>query len=415
MIADLANRLDNTYQLAVVGLKEAQIKDLPRNVLGVGHLSSANDLCAWYTAADCFVNPTLEDTMPLVNLEALACARRLPCSALADARRWLPMHVVWWCQRMMQTHWRKRYSLYAQNQKASYYNACIEQAARFSMDKTVQSYYQLYQEVCPMNILFLSLLYHPDAVDQTLALSKTGLQNQANTFQWAMIDGIRENLRPGETLSVLNALPVGIYPKQYKKICLQTRTFDKQFMEIGSWNLPICKQKQREHATRKYIERWMEQSEQNRMIVLYSLYLPYLRAIAAVKHKYPALKSCVIVTDLPGHLGLASGRQGVLKALEYRMGEQSLQLASQMDGFILLTEQMAEPLQAEHKKRCVIEGLVGGESVQWQTVALPQDARPAVLYTGTLNRELGIDQLLEAFHIFRNISYGYAARGIWSR
>lgn len=248
-----------------------------------------------------------------------------------------------------------------------------------------------------MNILFLSLLYHPDAVDQTLALSKTGLQNQANTFQWAMIDGIRENLRPGETLSVLNALPVGIYPKQYKKICLQTHTFDKQFMEIGSWNLPVCKQKQREHATRKYIERWMEQSEQNRMIVLYSLYLPYLRAIAAVKHKYPALKSCVIVTDLPGNLGLASGRQGVLKAMEYRMGEQSLQLASQIDGFILLTEQMAEPLQAEHKKRCVIEGLVGGESVQWQTVAFPQDARPAVLYTGTLNRELGIGQLLEAF------------------
>ena len=248
-----------------------------------------------------------------------------------------------------------------------------------------------------MNILFLSLLYHPDDAKQIGALSNVGMQNQASGFQWAMIEGIKNNLRPGETISILNALPVGTYPKQYRKLWLQNKSYGKLFTEIGSLNLPYCKQKRRERAARWKIERWMEQSDQNRMIVLYSLYLPYLRAVAAAKERHPDLKACVIVTDLPGNLGLASGRQGLLKTIENRMGEQSMRLVSRMNGFILLTEQMAEPLRIQGKKRCVIEGLTSEWGIAPEAITVPPDDRPAVLYTGTLNRELGIGELLQAF------------------
>lgn len=147
VIADLANRLDNTYQLAVVGLKEAQIKDLPHNVLGVEHLSSAHDLCAWYTAADCFVNPTLEDTMPLVNLEALACGTPIAVFRTGGC----PEVVTDACGMVVPKNdanaLAEAVQLICAKPKTSYHKACIEQAARFSMDKTIQSYYQLYQEV----------------------------------------------------------------------------------------------------------------------------------------------------------------------------------------------------------------------------------------------------------------------------
>ena len=248
-----------------------------------------------------------------------------------------------------------------------------------------------------MNILFLSLLYHPDATDEVTAFSRVGLQNQANCFQWSMIEGIKNNLRPGETMSILNALPVGTYPKQYRKLWLKRKNYGDLFTEIGSCNLPFCKQKKRARSASWAIERWMEQSGKNRMIVLYSLYLPYLRAVATVKNKYPDLKVCVIITDLPGGLGLASGRRGLLKRIEYRMGAESMRLASQMNGFILLTEQMAEPLHIQAKKRCVIEGLIAEGSVAPETIILPPDKRPAILYTGTVNRELGIGELLQAF------------------
>ena len=248
-----------------------------------------------------------------------------------------------------------------------------------------------------MNILFLSLLYHPDAVHEASALSRVGLQNQANGFQWAMIDGIRSNLEDGETLSILNSLPVGIYPMRYQQLFIREKMIGERFTEIGSVNLPYCKQKQRERAAVRFIEQWVAQSELNRTILIYSLYLPYLRAVSAVKEKHADLKACVIVTDLPGGLGLASGRSGPLKHIEYRMGRQSMTLAGRMDGYVLLTEQMAEPLSILSRKRCVIEGLTSALNVTPEAVELPEDTRPAVLYTGTLNRELGIDYLLDAF------------------
>ena len=73
ILCRLPEILDESYQVAIVGLTPEQKKALPGEIIGVEALSSAEALSAWYSAADCFVNPTLEDTMPLVNLEALAC------------------------------------------------------------------------------------------------------------------------------------------------------------------------------------------------------------------------------------------------------------------------------------------------------------------------------------------------------
>ena len=248
-----------------------------------------------------------------------------------------------------------------------------------------------------MNLLFLSLAYHPSTAAEAAALSRTGLQNQANGFQWAMIEGIKANLHGGETLTVLNSLPVGVFPTQYRKLYLRSRTIGDGFFEIGALNLPCFKQSARRRAAARMIERWARQSSDNRTVLLYSLYLPYLQAVVSVRKKIPNLKVCVIVTDLPGGLGLASGRRGLLKRLEYSLGAQSMRLAQELDAYILLTEQMAQPLQVSAKKHLVIEGLTSAQDTPLQAISLPQDDRPAVLYTGTLNRELGIDILLEAF------------------
>ena len=41
-----------------------------------------------------------------------------------------------------------------------------------------------------MNILCLTLLYPPEEVDSVSRLSRDGLQNQINAFQWALIHGV---------------------------------------------------------------------------------------------------------------------------------------------------------------------------------------------------------------------------------
>jgi len=57
----------------LVGLNEKQLKTLPKNIIGICRTNSIQELAEIYTAADVFVNPTLEDNFPTTNIEALAC------------------------------------------------------------------------------------------------------------------------------------------------------------------------------------------------------------------------------------------------------------------------------------------------------------------------------------------------------
>lgn len=68
----LAERLDENELLVMVGLSEKQVRKLPENILGITHVD-INELRHWYSACDCYFNPTLEDNYPTVNLEAAAC------------------------------------------------------------------------------------------------------------------------------------------------------------------------------------------------------------------------------------------------------------------------------------------------------------------------------------------------------
>lgn len=73
----LATMLDDQYAIVLVGLSEKQIKELPKNILGIRRTNSPQELAAIYTAADVFFNPTYEDNYPTVNLEAEACGTRV--------------------------------------------------------------------------------------------------------------------------------------------------------------------------------------------------------------------------------------------------------------------------------------------------------------------------------------------------
>ena len=69
----LAEKLDDSYKIVLVGLSQKRIKLLPPNVIGIPRTNNTQELAEIYTAADVFVNPTYEDNYPTVNLEAQAC------------------------------------------------------------------------------------------------------------------------------------------------------------------------------------------------------------------------------------------------------------------------------------------------------------------------------------------------------
>lgn len=70
---ELSRRLGDGYRILLVGTDERVDKLLPPEIISVHRTDSQQALAELYSAADVFVNPTREDTLPTVNMEALAC------------------------------------------------------------------------------------------------------------------------------------------------------------------------------------------------------------------------------------------------------------------------------------------------------------------------------------------------------
>lgn len=69
----LARKLDENYQIVLVGITKKQSKRLDNGIIAIGRTSSKKELAQIYTAADVFLNPSEEETMGLTTVEALAC------------------------------------------------------------------------------------------------------------------------------------------------------------------------------------------------------------------------------------------------------------------------------------------------------------------------------------------------------
>ena len=70
---ELAKRLDERYQIVLIGTDDAIDHQLPSNILSIHRTNNQQELAEIYSAADVLVNPTREDNYPTVNMESIAC------------------------------------------------------------------------------------------------------------------------------------------------------------------------------------------------------------------------------------------------------------------------------------------------------------------------------------------------------
>lgn len=69
----LAEDLPEEYAIVLVGVSDSVSRTLPERIISIVCTQNQEELAEIYSAADIFVNPTHEEVLGLVNLEALAC------------------------------------------------------------------------------------------------------------------------------------------------------------------------------------------------------------------------------------------------------------------------------------------------------------------------------------------------------
>ena len=70
---ELSKRLDDRYQIVMVGTNDEVDQILPKNIISIHKTYNQEELVRIYSTADVFINPTRQDNFPTVNIEALAC------------------------------------------------------------------------------------------------------------------------------------------------------------------------------------------------------------------------------------------------------------------------------------------------------------------------------------------------------
>lgn len=71
---ELSKRLDDKkYKIVLVGTNSSIDKLLPDNIISIHRTENQKELAGIYTTADVFVNPTRDEVLGLVNIEAIAC------------------------------------------------------------------------------------------------------------------------------------------------------------------------------------------------------------------------------------------------------------------------------------------------------------------------------------------------------
>lgn len=243
-----------------------------------------------------------------------------------------------------------------------------------------------------MNVIFLGGLFPPQYVKEIEKNSKGVIQNAANLLQWSFVKGLG-NFYKTEIIT----LPyIGAFPFLYKKIFIPNIKFnhisESSDISLNFFNLLLVKHFFRyKNAKRELIKRLYNTSEQT-TIIIYSIHSPFLLAAIHAKKKFPQVRICLIVPDLPEYM---SDNKNIFYLSFKKLDSYFINNAlNEIDSYVVLSDEMVNALRIRDKPWVRIEGIFEKQ----EDISLPEkDENKVILYSGTLARRYGCMNLVEAF------------------
>ncbi len=244
-------------------------------------------------------------------------------------------------------------------------------------------------------ILYIGPLSSMEKFNEISSKSRINLTAAPIVFQNELLKGFKNN---GIEIDVLGLPIIPTYPKsEYKSIPKIDDKLESGYTceWVPSINLPIFKQIERKNNVRKIIREWSNKyKDVKKTVIVYSVFAPVFKAIIAEK-KNNLFESVAIVTDLPQFMFSYTQYRGLKKFIRNIYSKHIEKMQGCMDKYIYLTGKMRE-IVAPNKQYLVVEGVVDAKLFDMQ-VNTEEKKAFSIMYAGGLNKNFGIENLVEAF------------------
>ncbi len=246
-----------------------------------------------------------------------------------------------------------------------------------------------------MKEIFIGHLFDKNKEKELLKICPKGVSMAVNQYQMGFVEGLNKKI------DIISGLIIGSYPKKCKKFSFKR---EKSNFEYGTIeylpfkNFYFIKERMFYKHALKLLKEKINKDEET-ILYVYGLYLPYLKVIRRIKRIFSNLKVCLIITDLPGKYGFLANQKSLSAIKDRLQTKKKLKLASFADSYVFLTEQMTEIFPK--RPYSIIEGFFPQCDFEYNQ----NREEKTILYTGSLQSAFGIDNLLKAFSKIEDKDY----------
>lgn len=219
----------------------------------------------------------------------------------------------------------------------------------------------------------------------------------AQVSQLNIMSGIEEIT--GLSFDSMNGSVLPPYPVYEDKVVEEVIWSHKENtfnISVGYKNVKLLNRITCKNAMINAVRSWVEERYENEKLIVftYSMRSPVMAAACEIKKLIPSAKIFLIVTDLPQYMDLGQSKtKAILKKFDWL---QIKRMQKRFDGFILYAQKMAEFLKIRNGKWLLMEGSYDA-SEALRLKESPYKRNNAIMYSGKLDLEYGIDLLLHSF------------------
>lgn len=242
-----------------------------------------------------------------------------------------------------------------------------------------------------MKLIFIGGLFSEKQIKEVYENSKTMPNMAANVHQWNMINGLPDDI------DIINPLFLGNYPGEYKKAFIGREEWShkkgSKNVSPATLNIFGLKQILRLFNLTHEIRKKIKENKNNAVIVVYSLNSSFLASLKLAMIGHKKIPTCLIVPDLPLFYINNAGKSKIYRVLKTLDWKLMLRLCKKIDSFVLLTEAMKDKINVANRPYMISEGICEVGTTNYEN----QIEINSITYTGTLDREFGVLDLIRNF------------------